>query len=107
MRKPRKEHTFEREQIKLHLNGLSTSIGAYLRARREQFNMGWKDLADKTNIQSSGILRIERGKSFPFKSSQLKELFDALKIRNGENLADLMMVLQDFQAVIKQKRFKL
>lgn len=107
MIRPRKEHTFEREQIKLHLNGLKSSIGAYLRARREQFGMGWKELADETGIKGRGIIRIERGQTFSVEEHQIDKLFDILKIKNGEELIGLMKNIQVFQKVIKEKRFKL
>jgi transcriptional regulator with XRE-family HTH domain len=105
MKKPRKEHTSERDLIKICFNGLAVSIGAYLRARREQFNMGWSDLANKTGINN--ILDIERGKVFPTKKTELKKLFNELDIKNGGNLADLIVSMQKFRTVMKERRFKL
>lgn len=105
MKKPRKEHTSERDLIRICFEGLAVSIGAYLRARREQFNMGWSDLARSTGLNN--ILDIERGKSFPTNKGDLKKLFDELAINNGGSLAELMISLQNFRTVVKENRFKL
>jgi len=47
---PRMEYTTERDFIRNSFNGLTTAIGAYLRAYREQkLKMGWHDLSRLTN----------------------------------------------------------
>jgi len=105
MAKPRKEHTSERDLIRYCFYGLATSIGAYLRARREQFQLGWKDLEELTGVE--GILAIERGKRFPTKKTELKKIYDQLKIQNDERLSDLIIALENFRTIVEKKRFKL
>lgn len=100
------KNTLQREDlIKYCYFGLTTAIGAYLRARREQFQMGWKDLADSTGVE--GILNIERGTKFPTERIPLQKIFKELRIRNGKILSDLMISLENFRSVVMQKRFKL
>ena len=104
-KKPRKEHTSERDLIKYCYYGLCTAIGAYLRARREEFNKRWVDLENSTGVDH--ILDIERGKKFPTEKSKLEKIFKELSIENVENLSDLMISLEKFRVVMKEKRFKL
>ncbi len=97
--------TLERDLIEYCYLGLTTSIGAYLRGRRLQLEMGWKTLAESTNGKYT--LDIERGKRFPTKKEHLKEIFEKLEIENSETLSDLMVALENFREIVKKKRFKL
>ncbi len=81
-KKPGMGYTTERDFVKICFNGLTTAIGQYLRAYREQkLRIGWRDLADK--ILCTGMNRFIE--SFPVFLILLLNAFPAHGMIYGSN----------------------
>lgn len=70
-------------------------FGVYLKTMRTNRNWTLEQVAERTNLSSSFIWRIEEGKRVPSLTTRLNILLNGLELSNAEAHAYLSMVISN------------